>query len=596
MSLILRLILLLLICTNAVADDTLHALTYDFTVTGLEGSSVEKKFNAISSLEAYKNNPLYSEQNLNKRIYDDHELLLQMLDAKGLYDAQVNVTQKVHNYHTQITFEVTKGSRYKIKKISILMGNAKADVLEVYPFFFEDLPIQVGKYVSAEKIHETFGIIIDKFSNCGYPYAKIKDHSVELVEGKKRILLSIDVEPGPKMKFGEVVVTNMKDVPESFVKHRVPWQPGEVYDHRKLERYREKLTRTRLFDTVLIETPEEYKDGEHVPLVVKISERKARTISAGLKYSLNEGFGATVGWTHRNLTSNADRVRTTLTYGQVLSKFELDYEVPDFLWPKTTLVPAFAIVKEDTESYTSQSIGSSVVLRNEFEDKSDYFYGVSIDHDRAKQEGEKKTANLFGIPMGFTYDQRDDIIDPLQGYLINASFTPKFGRVGDAYFMTKSIVSGSYYYPVAAKVVMAGWARVGSIAGINFSDVVANQRYYSGGGGSVRGYGYQMLGPLDASGDPTGGKSLLEGGVELRVRVLEDWGGAAFVEGGNVSHSTVPNLKNDTLFGAGVGVRYFTSFGPIRADIAMPFKRRKKANHKYVDMPVQFYISIGQGF
>lgn len=596
MALILRLSIFLILCGSAVADETLHALTYDFSLKGVENASIEKRFNAVSSLKTFKLSPVYSTLNLNKRICDDYDLLLQLLDAKGFYDATVSVSQKEKNHHTDIVFQVVSGVRYRIDSMTIELNEAHDDVIAVYPFLFEDLPVQVGNYVSAEKIHEAFGIIIERFGNCGYPYAKIKDHSIELVNAKRIVKVRLNVTPGPRVRFGEIKTDHLVNVPESYIKNRAPWEAGDVFDQRKVEIYREKLSRTRLFDSIVIDHPEIPGDGSEIPLTVAVAERKARTLTAGVKYSLNEGPGATAGWTHRNFSGSADRLRSAISYGQKKSKFEMDYEWPDFIWKKKTLAPSFEATFEDNDSYISQSYGTSLLLRTEFAENSEYYYGVSLDQDRAKQNRVTKTSKLFGLPIGFKLDQRDDLFDPTKGYLLSGSFTPKVGRVGESYFMSKSILSGAHYYAATSKIILASWVRAGVIAGINFSDVIANQRFYSGGGGSIRGYGYQMAGPLDSSFDPTGGKSLLEGGFEARMHILDDWGVAAFIEGGHVSQQTLPYKTDKMFYGAGLGLRYYTDFGPIRADIAMPLKRRKKQNGKFVDDAFHFYISIGQGF
>lgn len=582
-------------CNLAIADNVVRELRYEFQMRGLESPSIEKRFNASSSLVTPKETPLYSRKILNKRINDDYDLLMQLVESKGYYEGEVKLSLREGEIDTNITFDVVSGPRYRVKTISIDLGGAKEDLLDNYPFLFEALPIQVGQHVSAEKVHETFDILLKKFANCGYPYAKIKGHSVELLRDEKKIILQIEVKPGPKVFFGDIIVHNHVNVPSSFIINRAPWDKGDVFDKRKIERYREKLSRGRLFDSVVVDYPEQPSSGE-TPITVTVSERKTRTFSAGLRYSLNEGPGATLAWTHRNFSEQADRLRTSITYGQVESKFEMDYLLPDFIWPKTALSPSFAVTHEDTDSYVSQSVGTAIVLRNEFDENSEYFYGVSLDYDRAKQEGKTKHGKLFGVPLGVKFDQRNDLFDPTRGYVFNATISPRIGRIGDANFMTKTIVTGSFYKEVQSNLVVATWMRAGSIAGINLSDVVANQRLYSGGGGSVRGYGYQMLGPLDTDYDPTGGKSLVEGGAELRAHLLDDWGAALFIEGGYVDHHTIPTFKQDFLFGLGAGVRYYTDFGPVRADIAMPLKRRKKANGDYIDRAVQFYISIGQGF
>ena len=137
---------------------------------------------------------------------------------------------------------------------------------------------------------------------------------------------------------------------------------------------------------------------------------------------------------------------------------------------------------------------------------------------------------------------------------------------------------------------LAGWGRIGSIFGDQSADIPATKRLYGGGGGSVRAFGYQMLGPLDASGDPLGGRSQLELGLELRGRITEKIGGVVFVEGGNVYEDPVPDLGEEFLWGAGVGLRYFTDLGPIRVDVALPVNPREE------DDDFQVYVSLGQAF
>ena len=140
-------------------------------------------------------------------------------------------------------------------------------------------------------------------------------------------------------------------------------------------------------------------------------------------------------------------------------------------------------------------------------------------------------------------------------------------------------------------VVLAGRAMIGSIVGGDSTEELpATKRLYGGGAGSVRAYGYQKLGPIGANGKPTGGRSQLELGSELRWRMFGDFGGAVFVEGGNVYDDEVPNLNEPIRWGAGLGLRYFTDFGPVRLDIAFPINRRRN------DDTLQFYIGLGQAF
>jgi translocation and assembly module TamA len=121
--------------------------------------------------------------------------------------------------------------------------------------------------------------------------------------------------------------------------------------------------------------------------------------------------------------------------------------------------------------------------------------------------------------------------------------------------------------------------------------VPASQRFYAGGGGSVRGYKYQSIGPLDSKNDPLGGRSLVELNAEARIKIIDQFGIVPFVDGGQVYDEVYPELTSgDLQWAAGLGLRYYSPVGPIRFDVAFPL------NPRGIDDPFQFYISIGQAF
>ena len=132
---------------------------------------------------------------------------------------------------------------------------------------------------------------------------------------------------------------------------------------------------------------------------------------------------------------------------------------------------------------------------------------------------------------------------------------------------------------------------VGSIVGGDFGEIPPNRRFFAGGGGSVRGFEYKSLSPRNAFGIPIGGRSLLEGSVEARIKVTDTIGVVPFVDAGAAFDKTYPDFKEDIRVGAGVGLRYYTSIGPIRFDVATPVMGRTRN-----DPRVAFYVSIGQSF
>ncbi len=150
------------------------------------------------------------------------------------------------------------------------------------------------------------------------------------------------------------------------------------------------------------------------------------------------------------------------------------------------------------------------------------------------------------------------------------------------------LIEGSIYQPVSQSLVIAGRIKVGTIPGVARDDLAPSRRYYGGGGGSVRGYGYQRLGPFDPQGNPVGGRSLNEFSIEARYR-FGNFGIVPFFDAGN-AYETVYPKGGDLRYGAGIGGRFYTNFGPMRIDVATPLNPRPG------DGKVALYISIGQAF
>ena len=170
--------------------------------------------------------------------------------------------------------------------------------------------------------------------------------------------------------------------------------------------------------------------------------------------------------------------------------------------------------------------------------------------------------------------------------------TPTEPVTGNSSFFTLVQLTGSTYVNLAAtegRSIIAVRGLVGSALGAGTFAIPADQRFYAGGSGTVRGYAYQAVGPQFADDRPIGGTSVTAGTIEFRQRFGQSFGAVAFIDAGQVGETSSP--FTGTLFeGVGAGARYYTSIGPIRFDIGVPLKKRRK------DQIVQAYIGLGQAF
>jgi outer membrane translocation and assembly module TamA len=209
-------------------------------------------------------------------------------------------------------------------------------------------------------------------------------------------------------------------------------------------------------------------------------------------------------------------------------------------------------------------------------------------YDFARGERVRGTYGIAAIPGQVVFDQSNDLLNPTRGYRLKLNLSPETSVRGAVRPYARTMVEGTFYYPFNDSLVIAGRARAGAIFGIDRDDLAPSRRYYGGGGGSVRGYGFQRLGPFDPQGNPVGGRSLNEFALEARYR-FGNFGIVPFVDAGNSYESTLPTGK-DLRFGAGIGGRFYTNFGPLRVDVATPLNPRPG------DGKVALYISIGQAF
>jgi translocation and assembly module TamA len=205
---------------------------------------------------------------------------------------------------------------------------------------------------------------------------------------------------------------------------------------------------------------------------------------------------------------------------------------------------------------------------------------------------DTKTFLIAAAPLALGYDGSDSLLDPSRGFRLSARLSPEISSHGGEFTYARSQFDASVYHSVSDNVVVAGRVRLGTIFGAGVFKLAPSRRFYSGGGGSVRGYGYQQLGPKDQDGDPIGGRGLAEFGIETRIRLKQfggNFGVVPFFDGGSLSTETLPDFRK-WRFAAGIGVRYYSSFGPIRVDLGFPLNRQKG------DGPFAVTVSLGQAF
>ncbi len=406
--------------------------------------------------------------------------------------------------------------------------------------------------------------------------------------------VALVADVGREGHFGPVRFKGNGSVKESYLRRLMPWHEGDCFRREKLEAYKTALLQSGLFAQADIDLPEDgpAEDGA-VPMTLSLKERAQRTISAGLTYYSDEGPGGVLTWTHRNFLGAAEKFEAGLNLSLIKQSLSADFTKPFFFRKDQSLSLNTEIRRQDTDAYEELGFDFGGAVKRKFGHHLTASTGLDASLLRIDDHTLKttETYGLLSAPQSLAYDTRDDTLDPHRGVNLNLTAEPFFDLLGQADPFVKTQFTGSTYLAIgeSESVVLATKGSIGSIWGADVDAVPATERFYAGGGGSVRGYGYQEVGP-QKNDDPTGGLSLATLSLELRTKITEKFGGVAFVDTGSVSEDSTPDFSNMAV-GAGIGVRYYTSFGPVRFDIATPLTQKEDVDQNY-----QFYISIGQAF
>ncbi len=564
---------------------------YTVAITGVQDAALLDLLLAASQLKGLESRPPATLARLRQRTKEDLGRLETALRSEGYYEAELRPRIDEEKRPVEVTIEIETGPRYRLAALAIDYQGASPPPDDLRPSL-EELGIELGQAASAPPIAAAQRLWAALMSQRGYPLAKVIERKAVTNREEKALKIALMVDSGPESRFGPVTVVGLERVREDRVRDMLTWREGEIYDSRKVEAARRRLSASELFASVSISPTDSTGSDGGLPITLQLVERDHRTIGFGANWSTDIGPGGQVFWDHRNLFRRGEQLRLKLGVAKVEQSVEARFRKPDFFALDQALLSNLALKRVNTDAYTEYSLNAFVGMEFVLSEHWRGSAGVAPDYSDLDDDDGEEQVLMIGVPLSVSRDTSDDRLNPTGGTRLNLTLTPYSGSGDSKVLFLSSILGGSAYYALDAdgRFVLAGRARIGSLVGESTTDLPANKRLYAGGGGSIRGYKYQTVGPLDNANDPVGGRSLLELSTELRTRITDRIGVVPFVDGGTVFDSTYPDFDETMRWAAGIGLRYFTGVGPVRADFAFPLNPRRR------DDEFQFYVSFGQAF
>jgi len=576
-------------------------MRYTVTVEGLasvsDAAELLRAFRQQSALEAERKNPANAAQ-IGRRASADADLLTQLLRSQGYYDAAVEPRTEKAGDSLGVVLTVDPGQQYSFASVDLpgleAAGPGAARLREVFG-------VKAGDPVVATDVIAAGVALTTALGEQGYAQARFGEQDIEVNHQTHLATLSLPVDPGPVARFGSIHVSGRPPFSAKHVALMARFKRGDPFQRSKLDDLRRALIATTLVANADIQVVPVDK-GRTVDLNVRLEPAPSHTIAGELGYDTGQGARLEASWTDRNFFNPEGALTLRAIAGTTEQLLGVQLRRSNFGMRDQTLNLQVSASHQKYAAYSAKTLDLAANIERQsnfiWQKKWTWSYGGewlgTIERGVFSNAGVKDTRRFLiaAVPLAAGYDGSDSLLDPTRGFRLSGRLSPELSFHGGHFSYGRAQIDASAYHPVSDNVVVAGRIRLGTIFGAGLFDIAPSRRFYAGGGGSVRGYGYQQLGPKDQDGDPIGGRGLAEFALETRIR-LKQFGGnfglVPFFDGGNLTSSATPDLSHWRT-AAGLGVRYYSSFGPIRVDFGVPLNRQKG------DGPFAVTVSLGQAF
>jgi outer membrane protein insertion porin family len=534
----------------------------------------------------------------------DMERIVRIYQSEGFLQAKASVQDMRVNEKRQklnLIIAIEEGEPVTIDSIKILVPKQAGEVNldSIFRRLNRRPELKEGERFRDAAISDDVMLLDDAYRTLGYAYSQT-NFKLDLRPSEFKTSIIYYTDPGPLSYFGETHLTGNVHVSEKFLRRQFMYEEGNLYNTYLLTRTRQAIYKLQLFSVVSV-LPERDPERKDSIIPVRINVREAPRVSTrfGAGYGTEEQFRTFVDLTYRGFLGGARRINLRLRHSALEPySARLRWIQPQFIGMNTSIALEPFIMRISEPGYNTRSYGIRIPFIYDINRWIDanltYYYENAEqaleegDEEFTDWESDKFPYKKSGVLLFSRYDNSTPQFSPNRGINVSAGF--KF----NGYFM-----GGDFSYTQLwgdIRVYQEIWEFVLALrlmaGGIYSSDesgfIPVEDRFYSGGSQSIRGWNRAQLGPRRETGTPLGGKSIFEGNIELRYPLFWRLSIVGFFDGGNVWERPYHYELDNLGYAVGTGLRVETPIGPVRFDIGIPVWHEKRSP--------QFFISVGQAF
>ena len=533
-------ILCLLPCALAIA-----AVQLQNRVTGISGAA---KANVLTQLQFLQQS---TDDTITRNTIEHwHNLapaaIQKALQPFGFYRAKIHSTLDKKKDHWLAHYAIQPGPSLRVNHVNIsITGSGKEE--SAFKQLIQSFPLKTGDILLTQHYQRGKQAFFNTAEQLGYLDATMQQHHVDINLKKYTADIRLHFVTGKRYQFGKIKFSKV-GFSDDFLNRFVNFKQGQAYSVDKLLVLQDNLSSSNYFQHVLVHGDKQ--QSQQIPINVSLKPRKPQVYSVGAGYGSDTGPRASLGWNWRWTNPYGHHMRALINLAQTQRSAMMRYVIPG----KNPVTDQFNItggIKEidiNKGNSVTQQLGIHYITP-----LGSWQQTLSLNYQREDSQlvGEDKRLSRYLLPAAnWQVRKSNHPFFANKGYTINVSSRAAFRSMLSTTDFVQLELQGKYIHPISHMNHLVLRTHLGYTTGNNLSVLPISLRYFTGGAKSIRGYGYQSIGP---------GRYLAVASAEFQQRVINSWYLSTFYDVGD-AFTSFPLHKNS---GAGLGITWVSPIGPI---------------------------------
>jgi len=478
------------------------------------------------------------------------------------------------------------------------------------------LPLESGAVYEPARVEPAAAAIKQKFGKLGFRGAHI-DFAIARHDDRASVDVSFIIVENQQTTIGSIEVAGNRHTSDKFARGRLKVAEGEVANTELIRESVKNLSQTGAYTSadIQLRPPVEPGAGDQpmrvADVVVAVAEPKPFRLLYGGLYDSGNGPGFIADFQNHNSLGSGRVLGLRARFDSETNEARIYLTQPT--WGLCRLSTTFATYYTHETLYhqstPTDKLGASIQQDVQLRSKWLLSYGYRYERQRgfvpdpAAPQIPVEVVSVSPVTLTISRDARDSFLDATRGSFVSHGFEFAPHVLGSDYPYVRYYGQYFKYFPLTSprpvpfgekpqrsRLVFATGTRLGVQKGFDATGAVLTDRFYAGGGTTVRGFRQDELGPKLANGQPAGGNVVLVLNDELRYPLFWVFDAVTFVDVGNVFPRVTDFRFSDLRTAGGFGLRIRNPFVVLRFDYGFKFNRRPG------ETIGAFFFSIGQAF